>query len=129
MQTALQARQFHAQREKMRRQQREELRRQRYVLVRDAIERIAPAHPAIRAVYLFGSLVQPGRFSPRSDVDVVVDCDGPAAESRFWQALESALQIDVDLRPLRGAVARAVSSQGECIYERAVPIAGAKHPA
>ncbi|MBC8446800.1 MAG: hypothetical protein H8D78_03530 [Chloroflexi bacterium] len=121
MQTALQSRQFHMRREEMRRQQRETLRRQRYQRVRMAVAQIAPTHPAIRAVYLFGSLVQPGRFTLHSDVDVAVDCDDPAAESRFWQALESALQRDVDLRPCRGAVAWAVATQGECVYERTVP--------
>jgi predicted nucleotidyltransferase len=121
MQTALQSRQFHIRRERMRRQQRETLRRQRYDLVRRAVARLAPAHPAIRAVYLFGSLVQPGRFTPHSDVDVAVDCGDPAAASRFWQALESVLQSDVDMRSRRGAVAWAVATQGECIYERTVP--------
>lgn len=120
MHTALEVRQFHIRREEVRRRQREEMRRQRYQRVRMAVEQIAPAHPAIRAVYLFGSLVQPGRFTLHSDVDVAVDCDDPAAESRFWRALETALQSDVDLRPRRGAVAWAVAAQGECIYERTV---------
>jgi predicted nucleotidyltransferase len=115
------ARQYHARREELRRQRREMLRQQRYALVRRAVERIAPAYPAIHAVYLFGSLVHPGRFNPRSDVDVAVDCDDLDEESHFWRALESALQIDVDLRPRQGAVAWAVATQGECIYERAVP--------
>ena len=119
MDTARDVRQYHACREKRRQQQREDLRRRRYELVRATIELTAPAHPGIRAVYLFGSLVQPGRFTSASDVDVAVDCEDAAAESRFWQALEKALQAHVDLRPRRGAVALAVECQGECVYERA----------
>jgi len=129
MQGLLQARRYHVRQERLRRQERERRRLQRYTSVRAAVEQIAPAHPAVQAVFLFGSLVQPGRFTSRSDVDLAVDCDDLAAESRFWQALEATLQIDVDLRPRRGAVARAVDSQGECIYERAIPVAGAEHPA
>jgi predicted nucleotidyltransferase len=128
-QTALQSRQFHIRRERLRRQEREALRRQRYQRVRLAVEQIAPAHPGIGAVYLFGSLVQPGRYTPRSDVDVAVDCDDPAAESRFWQALEAELETNVDLRPCKGAVARAVRTCGECIYEREIPPAGTQHRA
>ena len=122
------ARRYHARREQLRRQQRETLRLQRYEQVRSAIDRIAPEYPAIRTVYLFGSLVRPGHFRPSSDVDLAVDCDDLAEESRFWQALESALQMDVDLRPRQGAVAWAVATEGERVYERAIPTAGAKSP-
>lgn len=118
MRSVEEARQYHARRDELRRHHGEALRKQRYALVRSTVDRIAPAYPAMRAVYLFGSLVRPGRFRPRSDVDVAIDCDDLAEESHFWRALESALQIDVDLRPWQGAVAWAVATQGECVYER-----------
>lgn len=124
-----QAREYHARREARRRQQRERLRREQYRRVCAAIRHLAPAYPAVRAVYLFGSLVQPGRFRPWSDLDLAVCCDDAEAESRFWRALETMLQTDVDLRPWAGPVARAVATYGECVYEREVSAAGAQHPA
>ncbi len=128
-QTLRLARQYHARRKTRRKLAREQLRRERYRRVSAAIRRLAPAYPALRAVYLFGSLAQPGRYGPRSDIDVAVLCDDPAVESRFWQALEAELECDVDLRPCRGAVAWAVNSYGECVYEREVLPAGTRHSA
>ncbi len=124
-----QAREYHARREAQRRQQLEQLRQEQYRRVCDAIRRLAPTFPAIRAVYLFGSLVQPGRFRPWSDLDVAVCCDDVETESRFWRALEEMLRADVDLRPCVGAVARAVETYGECVYDREVPAAGTQHSA
>ena len=119
-QTLDQARQYHTHRELKRQLAREQRRQEHYWQIRTTIQRLAPAYPALRAVYLFGSLVQPGRYGLRSDLDVAVACDNPAEESRFWQALERELKCDIDLRPYRGAVAWAVNSYGECAYERKV---------
>ncbi|HZF08843.1 MAG TPA: nucleotidyltransferase domain-containing protein [Thermoanaerobaculia bacterium] len=88
---------------------------------RAAIRRRAPDFPSIRAVYLFGSVVQPGHFHAGSDVDVAVDCDDVAVETPFWRALESELERAVDVRPREGAIARAVEDGGERVYEREVP--------
>lgn len=123
-----QAREYHTRRETRRRQQREQLRQEQYRRVCQAIRRLAPRFSGVQAVYLFGSLVQRGRFRPWSDLDVAVRCDDVEAESRFWRALEELLQTDVDLRPCVGAVAHAVATHGECVYEREVPVAGAQHP-
>jgi predicted nucleotidyltransferase len=76
-------------------------------------------------VVLFGSITQPGRFRPDSDIDVAVAYDfatieGVAAESAFWRALEQALQRNVDVRPLRDIIAEIATSQGETLYEREV---------
>jgi predicted nucleotidyltransferase len=119
-QTLDQARQYHTQRELYRQLAREQRRQERYRQIGAAIQRLAPDYPALRAVYLFGSLVQPGRYGLRSDIDVAVVCDNPTEESRFWQALERELKCDIDLRPYRGAVAWAVNTCGECIYERKI---------
>ena len=100
---------------------REALRQEVLGQVHAAVRRIAPRHPAIRAVHLFGSLVQPGRFSPHSDVDLAVDCDDVAAETPFWREMEMALERNVDLRPREGAVARAAAAYGELLYDREVP--------
>ncbi len=111
-------REYHARRDAERLAQREGLRAQRLVAVREAITRLAPQHPGVEAVYLFGSILSPGRFTRRSDIDVAVDCDDLEVESRFWRALESALETNIDLRPHRGPIAAAVESSGETVYER-----------
>jgi hypothetical protein len=38
-----------------------------------AVGEIAPHFPVLQCVYLFGSLVQPGRFRPDSDIDGAVE--------------------------------------------------------
>jgi predicted nucleotidyltransferase len=124
-QTVQRARQYHERLENQRRLEREQLRLERYQRVRAAIQRLAPAYPHLRAVYLFGSLVQPGRHSLASDVDVAVECDDLAAASEFWRALETELDADVDLRPCKGVVAWAVRTYGEPVYEREILPAGA----
>lgn len=114
------AREYHERRDAARRDAREARRQERLAAARQAIRDLAPGEPALRAVYLFGSILQPGRFTERSDVDVAVDSDDPAAESRFWRALEDALDVPFDVRPLSGAVATAVEHGGECVYVREV---------
>ncbi|MBA2592696.1 MAG: nucleotidyltransferase domain-containing protein [Pseudomonadota bacterium] len=118
---ALAAREYHARRQKERRAQREALRLQRLTALREAIRRRAPRYPAIGAVYLFGSVLQPGRFTSGSDVDVAVEGADVDTESRFWRALEEDCGGAVDLRSLQGAVARAVADHGERVYVRDLP--------
>ena len=113
-------REYHAQRERKLRKEREELRLRVLEQTRTAISRLAPDFPAIRAVYLFGSILAPGRFHPGSDVDLAVDCDAPEVEAPFARAVEGILERDTDLRPRKGAVARAVETSGERCYERQV---------
>lgn len=123
--TDLSPREYHARRDQALRDEREALRREVLDQVRNAIQRLAPQFPAVRAAYLFGSILQPGRFHARSDVDVAVDCDDLRQETPFWRALEETLERNVDLRPRTGAVARAVETYGERCYEREVPRPGA----
>jgi predicted nucleotidyltransferase len=115
------ARQYHRKREARRRAQREAEREQWFQRVREAVSSLAVCHPGVRRVYLFGSLVQPGRFRPDSDIDVAVECDSLETESAFWRALERELGRDVDVRPLTGAIAEAVSRGGEQVYGRQDP--------
>ncbi len=112
------ARAYWRRREAREREAREALRQRRYQAVREAVRRLAPAFPAMRAVFLYGSLARPETFRPESDVDLAVLCDDLETEGRFWQALERVLRLDVDLRPCTGAVAEAVEAYGECLYER-----------
>jgi predicted nucleotidyltransferase len=113
-------REYHVRRDREIRQQREALRLEVLERAREAVRRSAPLFPAIRAVYLFGSILRPGRFRPDSDVDVAIDCEDVEVETPFWRTLEDVLQRDVDLRPRIGTVARAVSEGGELCYEREI---------
>lgn len=111
-------RRYHRERDEKRRIQRETNRLQWIVRTRSAILQAAPHHPAIQRVYLFGSLVQSGRFRPDSDIDVAVECTDLAAESKFWRTLERVLQRDVDVRPWEEPIISAVKAYGEKVYER-----------
>jgi predicted nucleotidyltransferase len=111
-------RRYHRAREEKRRSQREAHRLDWLERARTAILLVAPHSPAIQRVYLFGSLVQPGRFRPDSDIDVAIECTDLAAESKFWRALEQKLRRDVDVRPWEEPIISAVKVYGEKIYER-----------
>lgn len=113
-------REYHARRERERREEQEALRLDVLERARAAIRRQAPRFPALRAVHLFGSILQPGRFHAGSDVDVAVDCDDLETETPFWRALELELERNVDLRPRIGPIADAVEQSGEVCYEREV---------
>lgn len=117
-------REYHSRRDRERRQEMEGLRLHVLEQAKDAIREAAPGFPAVRAVYLFGSVLRPGRFRPDSDVDVAVDCDDVEVETPFWRTLEERLERNVDLRPRLGAIARAVETGGELCYEREVPDSG-----
>ena len=111
-------REYHLRREAAEQALRESERQELLAQVREAVSRFAPLHPAIRRVYVFGSLLKPGRFSRRSDVDLAVDCDQVESETPFWRDLERALRRNVDLRPRLGTVAEAVAAHGEFCYAR-----------
>ena len=122
------ARSYHQDREARRRAEREAFRADVLARAHEAIQRLVPGHPQVRQVYLFGSIVQVGRYRPTSDIDVAVVCDTPEAESAFWRALEHALRRDVDVRPLTGAVAEAVQRTGVCVYAGKGPPPGELDP-
>jgi len=122
----------HAERERRSLDERERDRLVTLAAVRGSILRHAPTFSAIRAVYLFGSLLREGRFLPRSDVDVAVDRDDIAVETPFCRALEDELDEagihhEVDLRPRQG-LEWVVERTGEVVYEREVPRPRADHP-
>lgn len=120
-------RRFHSRREAERFRRSEDLRRSWLEQVRSAVRRLAPTFPGVTAVHAFGSLVEPGRFTAGSDLDLAVRCNDLDEESRFWRALEEAVQRDVDLRPLAGAIAQVAALRGEPIYEREAPAPGTEH--
>ncbi len=112
------ASQHYYEREARRRAQREAERQEWLQRVREAASRLAAHYPGVRRVYLYGSLIQPGRFRPDSDIDVAVECDTVETESAFWRALELELGRDVDVRPLTDVIAEAAMRGGEEIYGR-----------
>jgi predicted nucleotidyltransferase len=112
------AKAYHRVREAQRRERQEATRQQWCQTAQAAIARLAPRYADIRQVYLFGSLVQPGRFRAGSDIDVALVCDTLETESAFWAALERELQRDVDVRPLTGPLAEVVKQTGRLVYER-----------
>ena len=112
------ARRYYYERETRRRAQREAGRHLWLQRVREAVLRLTPHYTGVQRIYLFGSLVQPGRFRPDSDIDVAVECDTVETESAFWQALEQNLKRNVDVRPLVGVIAELVITNGELVYER-----------
>lgn len=109
---------YHREREEKRRAQREANRLEWLTRARTAIVQAAPHYPAIQRAYLFGSVVQPGRFQPDSDIDVAIECTDLATESAFWRVLERELRRDVDVRPWEEPMISAVKVYGEKIYER-----------
>ena len=109
-------REYHARRAAARRAAREALRARKLEQARESIRRLGSLYPAVRRVYLFGSLLRPGRFHADSDVDVAVECDDLEAETPFARALERELGSPVDLRPFVGAIVDAVRDGGEKIY-------------
>jgi predicted nucleotidyltransferase len=110
------ARVYNRRRQARRRAEREAERQHWLERAREAILRVATAHPGVRRVYLYGSLVQPGRFRADSDIDVAVACDSLESETPFWRDLERALGRDVDLRPLTGPIEEAATTTGEQVY-------------
>lgn len=80
---------------------------------------LLPQYPAIKAVYLFGSVLRFGRFQPNSDIDVAIE--GGAAEDyfAFWRDLQEALPdwlIDLRDLPPDTLFTQRVYETGEKIY-------------
>lgn len=114
-------REYHARRDAEFRAAREALRERTLTEARQAIRRLAPQHPAVREVALFGSVLQSGWFTDASDVDVAAVVDEIEAEGPFVRALEQEIGRRVDLRPLEGPIRHAVETEGERVYEREAP--------
>ncbi|MDM8527830.1 nucleotidyltransferase domain-containing protein [Anaerolineales bacterium HSG24] len=113
-----QAKTYFYQREQIRQAKLEQTRLHWFNRVRDLVQKIAPQYPAIKRVYLFGSLAQLGRFRSHSDIDLAVVCTNIAAETVFWRKLEQVIKHSVDVRPLTESIAEAVKQYGILLYER-----------
>ncbi len=80
---------------------------------------IVAKYPAVKAAYLFGSILRPGAFRPDSDIDIAIK--GGSAEDYFalWHELENALPdwfIDLRDLPPDTRFTRRVHETGEKIY-------------
>jgi predicted nucleotidyltransferase len=112
------ARQYHRERDARRRAEREAYRQQWLEQARAAIRQHAPSFSSLRRAWLFGSIVQPGRFRHDSDIDIAVECPDLEQESAFWRVMEQALRRNVDVRPYVEGIIRAVAWSSELVYER-----------
>lgn len=112
---------YHRRRDERRLRDRETLRQDLLERARPTVRRLALEFPSLRRVHLFGSILQPGRFTRRSDIDMAVEIDDLEEEGPFARALEQALGWPVDLRPHTGPIVNAVETYGETLYEREIP--------
>lgn len=82
-------------REQERRQQRESLRQARLQEVEKLLIQYFSAFPATK-VYLFGSILVPGHFTPDSDIDIAVE-NHPQDRLDLYSALSRLLPYPVDV--------------------------------
>lgn len=99
-----------------------ELRRQTALkAATDAIRSRVADYPALRRVYLFGSVLRQGAFKPRSDIDIAVEGVDAVDFFSLWRDLEEAMpDWAVDLRDLvpGSKFALRVQERGRIVYER-----------
>jgi predicted nucleotidyltransferase len=79
-----------------RRRQNEQLRQALLARVLQLLDELGPGY-GIQQAYLFGSLVRPGRFHAKSDVDIAVEQIDP---TRFFEAMSEFANLlgrEVDL--------------------------------
>lgn len=108
-------------REKRLRQERETKRQKALQAVQVAIPPVASHYPSLRRVYLFGSVLHPGLFHRKSDIDVAVEGSTARDYFDFWRTLdEMLLEWGVDVRELDDSLAFSnhVRQSGLLIYER-----------
>ena len=80
--------------ELQRRERRERLRAATIRSLREALRQVLPG----RSVYVYGSLIEPGRFHPRSDVDLaLLDEEADRSVFRIQAELEEHVKRPVDL--------------------------------
>lgn len=103
------------------REEREAIRQQALAKVKAVVPAVAAGVASVQQLYLFGSVIQPGQFHQKSDVDIGVV--GTTAEDYFelWRQLEAVLpEWIIDLREVSSAsfFADRVKKTGLLLYER-----------
>lgn len=89
--------------------------------VTDAVAHVAGRFPAVKRIFLFGSVTRPNAFRADSDVDVGVEGANAADYFAIWRAIEEAAPgwtIDVRDMDESPEFARRVRATGKLIYER-----------
>jgi predicted nucleotidyltransferase len=107
-------------------QAREERRQEALMAIMPFLSTLAAATTSIQALYLFGSVTQPGQFHLHSDIDIGIV--GATAEDYFifWRELESALpEWLFDVRDVSDDAyfSQRVKETGLLLYERTDPSA------
>jgi predicted nucleotidyltransferase len=95
-----------------------------------AILQVLRHYPDITQVYLFGSIIQPGRFHSHSDIDIAVAGSDAATYFALWRDLEAACpNWFIDLREINqpSCFADTVRQFGELIYESSSRTAQSQH--
>src|SRR5438445_28924 len=90
-------------------------------LIRQRLADLPEVMPDLRLLVLFGSAAR-DRASSESDIDLAVQCDGPADLDAFYLALAPRLGTDrldlIDLRRAGPLLAMAVARTGRPLFER-----------
>jgi predicted nucleotidyltransferase len=109
------------QREARKRAKREAARLAAQTTIKEQILALVQRWPTIRRVYLFGSVIQPGAFHEKSDVDVAIEGATGEAYFGFWRELDEAVpQFFIDVREIDApsSFADEVRRSGILVYER-----------
>lgn len=99
----------------------EQRRQQARQAVGEAIKTVIPHYPAVRRVYLFGSVTRAGAFGPDSDVDIGLEGANMALCFDIWRDLERAVpewRLDVRSLDPEDLFAERVRQKGEPVYEQ-----------
>jgi predicted nucleotidyltransferase len=89
--------------------------------IRQRLADLPEVLPDLRLVVLFGSAARDGARS-ESDIDLAVQCDGPADLDTFYLAMAPRLGTDrldlIDLRRAGPVLAMAVARTGHLLFEK-----------
>ena len=88
--------------------------------VAEAVRRAVADFPAVRRVYLFGSVTRENAFRADSDVDVAIEGLGGADYFPVWKAIEDAApEWVIDVRDITqpSDFADRIRERGKLIYE------------
>ena len=100
---------------------REEARLRARHAAREQLPRVLARYPAVRAAYLYGSVLRRGAFSASSDLDVgVIGADAATCMQIWREAEEQMREWPLDVRPLENCeFGLRIAAKGELVYERA----------
>ena len=99
----------------------EEAQEEAVTAVLSIVPSIAAGIPSVKRVYLFGSVIENGRFHKNSDIDIAVEDTTAEAYFEFWRQVEIALpNWLIDVRDITDVslFATRVRQTGQLIYER-----------